>query len=90
MTELGTLLREIFASSFRITSFTGSVGALPVVYPLYDQIAGSGSVVGMATSYGLDDPGIESRWRRDFPHLSRPALVATQPPVRWVSVLSRE
>jgi len=28
----------------------------------------------MATGYGLDGPEIESRWRRDFPHLSRPAL----------------
>jgi hypothetical protein len=25
------------------------------------------------------DPGIESRWGRDFPHLSRPALRPTQP-----------
>ena len=25
--------------------------------------------------------GIESRWGRDFPHLSKPALVPTQPPV---------
>jgi hypothetical protein len=30
---------------------------------------GSGSVVGIATGYGLDGPGIECRWRRDFPHL---------------------
>jgi hypothetical protein len=33
-----------------------------------------GSVVGIATDYGLDGPGIESRWGRDFPPLSRPAL----------------
>jgi hypothetical protein len=32
------------------------------------------SSVGIAISYGLDGPGIESRWRRDFPHPSRPAL----------------
>jgi hypothetical protein len=29
---------------------------------------GLGSVVGIATGYGLDGPGIESRWKRDFPH----------------------
>jgi hypothetical protein len=34
------------------------------------------SSVGIATRYGLDDPGIESRWRRDFPHPFRPALGA--------------
>ena len=45
---------------------------------------GAGSSVGIATAYGLDGPGIESRWRRDFPHLSRPALRTTQPPVQWV------
>ena len=42
---------------------------------------GPGSVVGITTGYGLDGPGIESRWGRDFPHLSRPALGPTQPPV---------
>ena len=35
---------------------------------------GPGSSVGIATGYGLDGPGIESRWGRDFPHLTRPAL----------------
>jgi hypothetical protein len=28
---------------------------------------GPGSSVGIATDYGLDGPGIESRWGRDFP-----------------------
>ena len=38
---------------------------------------GPGSVVGTVTGYGLDGTGIESRWRRDFPHLSRSALGPT-------------
>ena len=47
------------------------------------------SSVGIAIAYGLDGPGIESRWGRDFPHLSRPALRSTQPPVQGVLGLSR-
>jgi hypothetical protein len=35
---------------------------------------------GIATRYGLDGQGIESRWRQDYPHISRPALGPTQPP----------
>jgi len=29
---------------------------------------GRDSSVGIATRYGLDGPGIESRWEGDFPH----------------------
>jgi hypothetical protein len=47
---------------------------------------GPGSVVSKATAYGLDGQGIESRWRRDFLHLSRPALRFTQPPVPGLSL----
>jgi len=50
---------------------------------------GLGSVISIATGCGLDGPEIESRWGRDFPHPSRPALGPTQPPVQWVPSLSR-
>jgi hypothetical protein len=56
---------------------------------LYIHIRGRDSVVGIATRYGLDGPGIESRWGRDFPHPSRTALGPTQPPLRWVPGVKR-
>ena len=45
------------------------------------------SSVGIATRYGLDGPGIESRCGRNFPYTSRPALGPTQPPMQWVTSL---
>ena len=51
---------------------------------------GRGSSIGIATNYGLEGPGIEARWGRDFPHLPRPALGPTQPPIQWVPGPSRE
>jgi hypothetical protein len=44
---------------------------------------GRDSVVSIATRYKLDSPGIESRWGRGVPH------PPTQPPVQWVTGLSR-
>ena len=73
-------------------------GELFVVFPIPFRLIKSGilnilqgrdSSVGIATRYGLDGPGIESRWKQDFPHPSRPALGLTQPPVQWVPGLSR-
>ena len=40
-------------------------------------------------SYGLDGPGIESRWGGNFPHLSRPALEPAHPTTQWVLALFR-
>ena len=45
---------------------------------------GRDGVIGVAASYGLDGPGIESRWRRDFPNPPRPSVGLTQPPLQWV------
>jgi hypothetical protein len=47
------------------------------------------SVIGIATRYGLGGLGIESRWVRDFPRVSRPFLGPTQPPIHWVPEISR-
>ena len=45
------------------------------------QQAVRNSSVGIATRYGLNGPLIESRWRPDFPHWSRPGLGPTQSPI---------
>jgi hypothetical protein len=49
----------------------------------YNDIEGQDSVV------GLDGPGIESRWGRDFPHPSTLALWPILPPIQWVPSVSR-
>jgi hypothetical protein len=52
-------------------------------------LGGPGSSVGIAAGYGLNGPGIETWWGRDFSHTSTPALGYIQPPVQWVLGLSR-
>jgi hypothetical protein len=48
---------------------------------LYVRV-GRDSEDGIATCYGLDGPGIESRWDRDFSHSSTTALGPTRPPIK--------
>ena len=63
------------------------IGTLHVSFLIsHVRIRGPGSVVAIATGYGLDGPGIVSQWERDFPHLSRPDLETTQPPVNGYRV----
>ena len=50
---------------------------------------GRDSVVAVAIRCGLNGPGIESQWGRDFTHPSRPALGPTQPPIQRVRRLSQ-
>jgi hypothetical protein len=74
----------------RARTHTHTHTAPPIVWAYHmRRPRGQDSVVGIATRYGLDGPGIESRWGRDFSHTSRPALGPTQPPIQWVPGLSR-
>ena len=54
-------------------------------YSPFPTSVGRDSSVGIATRYGLDGPGTESRWGARFF-----APVQTQPPVHWVPGVSRE
>ena len=45
------------------------------------------SVVGVATRYGLDGPGLEPRWGRDFPEPMETGPEVQPASVQWVSGL---
>ena len=62
-----------------------------IFHMCYQEKRTRDSSVDTATRYGLDGPGIVSRWGRNVPHPSRPHLRPTQPPIRvqWVPAISR-
>jgi hypothetical protein len=55
----------------------------------YIFTSGPGNSVRIATSYGLDGPGIESRWEARISAPVQTGPGPTQPPVKWVPGLSR-
>jgi hypothetical protein len=72
--------------SFGGKCFLHSRGRIMRIERRIVTIRGLVSSVGTVTGYGLDVPGIEFRWRRVFPHMSRPVLGPTQLPVQWYLV----
>ena len=76
--------RETFGTSFFISYHRET-------WSYCSHIIKSGSwnsVVSIATRYGMEGPGIESRCGWDFLHMSRPAVGSTQPPIWWYRVFA--
>jgi hypothetical protein len=65
------------------------IGSLStVLFILFDFFRVRHSSFDIATRYGQDGPGIESRLGRNIPHPSILALGPTQSPIQWVPGLS--
>ena len=84
MADLPTHVSRNVAVSILHETSRNLVSSWSDFFPPYRNVKGRDSVVGIATRYWLEGPGIESRWKRDFPHPFRPALGPTQPPIQWI------
>ena len=69
-----TIIQDISTESEKNGDYTNLFFRYLVILEVRD------SLVGIATRYGLEGPGIESRCQRDLLHPSRLALGPTQPP----------
>ena len=61
------LLGDAWPSLTALRNMTLSFSFYLEISDFYFPSSGPDSSVGIATDYGLDGPGIESRWGRDFP-----------------------
>ena len=66
-----------YVINWRFVLFLFSLCFPVFFYWVVQYTVGRNSVVSIATCYGLDGPGIESRCERDFTHTSRPVLGLT-------------
>ena len=87
--RLGDMKQGLWSTG--VTKLTGEDGGIGEQISLcyFVYLVGQDSSVDTATHHRLCGSGIDSRWGRDFLHLFRLALWLTQPPIQWISGLSR-
>ena len=83
--DLNGFIFQILSNGIPVFSWINT----PIYSFSYSPSVDLDRVVGIPTRYGLDGPGTEFRWGRDFPHPSRQALGPAPCHIQWVPGLSR-